>query len=65
MREKIIMIILLISIILVAVLAIFGLKIGNLQILSISQLIDKNKEVINSFVGFRQKEEIQKFIDMV
>ena len=25
----------------------------------------KNKEVINSFVGFRQKEEIQKFIDMV
>lgn len=47
MREKIIMLTLLISIILVILLAVFGLKIGNLEILSISQMINKNKDVNN------------------
>lgn len=47
MREKVIMLVVLICVILVALLAIFGLKIGNFQILSVSQLIAKNEQVNN------------------
>lgn len=45
MKSKIVMIIMVLSIILVACLAIFGLKIGNFKILSVSQMIDLNNEI--------------------
>ena len=45
MRRKIIMLAVLVCIVLVILLAIFGVKIGNFQILSITQLIDKNQQV--------------------
>lgn len=45
MKNKVIMIILFISIVLVLFLAIFGIKIGGFEIPSISKMIDKNNEV--------------------
>ena len=45
MKNRIILLILLISIILVLILAVFGLKIGNFEIPSISKLVNRNKEV--------------------
>lgn len=48
MKEKIIMIIFLISIILIICLAIFGFKVGKIEIPSISQLIEKNNGINQS-----------------
>lgn len=45
MKDKIIMIILFVSIILVICLAVFGLKVGSFEIPSISDLVNKNSEI--------------------
>lgn len=45
MKNKVIMIILFVSLILILFLAIFGLEIGSFEIPSISRLMDKNKDV--------------------
>lgn len=45
MKNKVIIIILFISIILIVFLTIFGIKIGNIEIPSVSKLINKNNEV--------------------
>ena len=45
MKDKIIMIILFASVVLILFLAIFGLKIGNFEIPSISKIVDKNSDV--------------------
>ena len=47
MKNKIVMILLSVSIILLLILAIFGFKLGNFEIPSISKIIDKNKNVNN------------------
>lgn len=66
MREKIIIISLIVSILLVVILAVFGLKIGNLQILSISQLIEKNRAVneqidkVSELTTIKYPEDIKK-----
>ena len=48
MRNKMIFISLILSIILLICLAVFGIKIGKLEIPSISKLIDKNKQINSS-----------------
>ena len=48
MRNKMIFISLILSIILIICLAVFGIKIGKLEIPSISKLIDKNKQINSS-----------------
>ena len=45
MKNKIVLIVLTISILLLLILAIFGFKIGKFEILSISKIIEKNKNV--------------------
>ena len=48
MRNKMIFISLILSIVLIICLAVFGIKIGKLEIPSISKLIDKNKQINSS-----------------
>ena len=48
MRNKMIFISLILSIVLIICLAAFGIKIGKLEIPSISKLIDKNKQINSS-----------------